>query len=150
MGHGPTVLVAVSVVLVEQVHTEKPTPSLASTIRLLRQLGVLMSRSVSSGSATVLTITEVVSFLGAHGVHGIGQQVESLRQLVVGDGERRHGLRDAGLTPRNVPLCSPGSQTSSSGLSSVTASGSPKAPIDFDRHTMSGVMPADSTLKNGR
>ena len=34
-------------------------------------------------------------------------------------------VTNAGLWPRNVPLCSPGFHTSSSGRISVTASGSP-------------------------
>jgi hypothetical protein len=55
----------------------------------------------------------------------------------------------ARLLPRNVPSCSPGRHTSSSGRMSVRAIGRPYPLRDLDRHTISGAIPAASKLKNG-
>ncbi len=56
-------------------------------------------------------------------------------------------VTNAGLLPRKVPLCSPGSQMSSSGLNRHSDMGSPYPLMDLDTVTMSGVMPASSKEK---
>src|SRR5699024_4226267 len=56
--------------------------------------------------------------------------------------------RNAKLFPRNVPLCSPGLHVSYSGLINVIAIGSPNPPMDLERQTISGSIPAGSKLKN--
>src|ERR1044072_9372669 len=83
--------------------TENPTPSLASTIRLLRQFGVLMSRSVSARSWTDLTNMSLLPlFSRADVAHGRLEPVQPVGQLVVGHRQRRHGLRALAVGARGL------------------------------------------------
>src|SRR3569833_3223520 len=91
---------------------EKPTFSLASTKRRLRQVGVSMLCSVSLISLSERTITNLLPSLGLprsgeHRGHGLRDDVESFGQLFGGGGQGRQELDDFALRAGGLHLQPP-------------------------------------------